>query len=497
MADFKTPNLCGANPELNNALSKLEDLKNDIASKLDSTASEAAAAFETGLANVKAGLDGLALDLPELPDVNFQSELTGLINDVDRTTIQGIAAFNTKLAQLELDFGDTLKEKGLSLDTLITDATTKLSSGGNLCELAPNIEIPAGSSGTGVTTEEKEERGSGTSITISETPKEIISLEGKKAGASFFGNVTYKQSGKTLTTTQIDNDNNLISYTELKVKYIISLIKEKPVEAKQADTSPEAEEFSSVTVNASVEEVRQSLKTKQQDIDTGEIFSRPDDTGFVKKADPIKDVEPVVTKVGTTIKVTTPAKSTTVTNETITTTTGGGYTQTYSAPVTKRKVQSDNGLSTRRKFGRAYYVLKGSVNESYWSGGGKMFKSTKRSKKHKVVDDISKLTLPHEFTDIKLMVVRVETKAVDLTATGIKAYYGRDRDNGYKRLDYQVRRKTKKEQTLNEISYEFPTSSEPKLLELVDEKTFTPLTEGTRAYIVYEYYEKVDPNFSG
>ena len=98
MADFKTPNLCGASPELNNALSKLDDLKNEIASKLDSTASEAAAAFETGLANVKAGLDGLAIDLPEIPAVNFQSELTGLINDIDKTTIQGLAAFNTKLA---------------------------------------------------------------------------------------------------------------------------------------------------------------------------------------------------------------------------------------------------------------------------------------------------------------------------------------------------------------------------------------------------------------
>ena len=65
MADFKTPNLCGANPELNNALSKLDDLKNNITSKIDSAASEAAAAFETGLADVKAGLDGLELDLPE------------------------------------------------------------------------------------------------------------------------------------------------------------------------------------------------------------------------------------------------------------------------------------------------------------------------------------------------------------------------------------------------------------------------------------------------
>ena len=48
-----------------------------------------------------------------------------------------------------------------------------------------------------------------------------------------------------------------------------------------------------------------------------------------------------------------------------------------------------------------------------------------------------------------------------------------------------------------DVFIQYMTNSEPKLLELVDEKTFNPLTEGTRAYIVYEYYEKVDPNFSG
>ena len=123
MADFKTPNLCGANEELNAALSKIDDLKNQIASSVDSVGADVTSAFEAGFADVKAGLDGHALDLPEIPPLNFQSELTGLINDIDRTTIQGLAAFNTKLAQLELDFGDTLKEKGLTLDSLITDAT--------------------------------------------------------------------------------------------------------------------------------------------------------------------------------------------------------------------------------------------------------------------------------------------------------------------------------------------------------------------------------------
>ena len=143
----------------------------------------------------------LEIKLPEVPNVNFQAEITSLINDIDRTSIQGLAAFNTKLAQLELDFGNTLKEKGLSLNSLVTDATTKLSAGGNVCDLAPNIEIPAANSGSGVTTEEKEERGSGTSITISETPKEVVSVQGKKGWAIIHpGRLTHYHEGLPITS---------------------------------------------------------------------------------------------------------------------------------------------------------------------------------------------------------------------------------------------------------------------------------------------------------
>ena len=156
MANFTIPNLCGASPELNLASTKIADLENEILSKINADASEAAGAFNTFLADVKDGLDGLALDLPEVPNVNFQAELTSLINDIDKTTIEGLAAFNNKLAELEKDFGETLKEKGLSLDNLVAEGTTKLAAGGDVCALAPNIEIPAASSGTGVTTEEKE-----------------------------------------------------------------------------------------------------------------------------------------------------------------------------------------------------------------------------------------------------------------------------------------------------------------------------------------------------
>tara|TARA_X000001388_G_C2225413_1_gene120913 strand:+ start:387 stop:1937 length:1551 start_codon:yes stop_codon:yes gene_type:complete len=367
MADFKTPNLCGANPELNNALSKLDDLKNEIASKLDSTASEAAAAFETGLADVKAGLDGLALDLPEVPDVNFQSELTGLINDIDKTTVSGFAAFNAKLAQLELDFGDTLKEKGLSLDTLITDATTKLSAGGNVCDLAPNIEIPAGSSGTGVTTETKELLISTglTVIAVPENYKEIVSVQGKSTSGNFFSNISgYKVDGRIITIPQ--------SYAQVKVTYIISLIKEKPVEAKQADTNEEEEEVSIVTTNVTAKdtsidgliakfrkdiESAPSSKDVSKDLANAKAaiasigspeFKAQQEKDFATwqteykklKADPL-NYKPVVTKTGETVKATTIEAA--VTKETKTDKDGFTYTET------KRVTSSDAGLTHRIK----------------------------------------------------------------------------------------------------------------------------------------------------
>ena len=366
MADFKTPNLCGANPELNNALSKIDDLKNNITSKIDSVASEAAAAFETGLADVKAGLDGLALDLPEIPPLNFQSELTGLINDIDKTTIQGIAAFNTKLAQLELDFGDTLKEKGLTLDNLITESTTKLSGGGNLCDLVPNIELPAASSGTGITTEEVEERGTGVSVTLTQIPKEIISVQGKKTGVSFFGNIQYTQNGKVI----VPKDTG--TYSEIKVLYTVSLIKEKAVEAKQADTSPEPEEVSIVTTNVSAKDtsfagliakfkkdVESAPSSKDVSKDIANIkstfgfigspaFKAQQEKDFATwqteykklKADPL-NYKPVVTKTGESVKATT--IEATVTKEIKTDKDGFTYTET------KRVTSSDAGFTHRTK----------------------------------------------------------------------------------------------------------------------------------------------------
>ena len=359
MADFKTPNLCGANESLNTALSKIDDIKSEIESKLDSAASEAAAAFETAQADIKAGLDELAVDLPEAKPVNLQSEITSLINDVDRTTAEGIAAFNAKVAELKKDFGEAIGDKGLDLDKLIDEGTTKLGkdigaaatavgdvvtditgavtdtyssvtdavSGGisnissglgisgvsgnisealpttttatatNLCDFIPNLEIPADAAGTGVTTKEIEDRASNSeTLTLSETPKEILEVQGKKTTQSFFTNINYTQNGKIIVPKQAG------IYDTLKAKYTVSLITEKPIAAKQADVPAETEEVSIVTNNAGALDIKNTLASITTSYETP-----PGEEGSVYEK--TEKSSPVVVPTGKTVKATTPADS--------------------------------------------------------------------------------------------------------------------------------------------------------------------------------------------
>ena len=503
MADFKTPNLCGANPELNNALSKIDDLKNNITSKIDSVASEAAAAFETGLADVKAGLDGLALDLPEIPPINFQSELTSVINDIDRTTVQGIAAFSTKLAQLELDFGDTLKEKGLTLDSLITESTTKLSGGGNLCDLVPNIEISAAS--TGITIEEVEERGTGTSVTLTQIPKEIISVQGKKTGVSFFGNIQYTQNGKVI----VPKDTG--TYSEIKVLYTVSLIKEKAVEAKQADTSPEPEEVSIVTTNVLSVENKTTFKfsslikkldnlsggqidTTKVNSDISSALSAIKSPEFKAKmqadldyaaaerkklfADPLNYKKVVVPSgsVGEpakTVEVATPEVQNTVKVETVTKTNPvTKQEETVTVKKTEKSTISINGIAMRKVVLKEKFHTKDSPEK---------FSKIKGST---LVDDMSKLTLKK--FPIRVLSVRGRPYyGENRESRGFK-YYAYDNPSEYGGDDYGVKT-FRKPSTLIELSQQTYDDGE---------KQANP-TNMTVMLVKYFVYEKLDPNFKG
>jgi len=254
MANPNIPNLCGANPNLNESLSKIEELKDKLLSNIDVDASTLKSELEEGLDELKGAFDKLEVELPEAPAVNFQAEVTSLINDIDKTSSAGIGAFNAKLASLKLDFGGALEEKGIDFDSLIASAETKLAGGGNVCDTVSNLEIPAGNSGTGITTETKEERGTGTSITLTDTPKSIVSVFGKRSGENFFGSASYKQSGRTITTTN--------SFEIIRVRYTVDLVKEKPIAVLQPDKDGEKEEVSIVSKN--LKSVEKNVEAKVQ-----------------------------------------------------------------------------------------------------------------------------------------------------------------------------------------------------------------------------------------
>ena len=527
MADFKTPNLCGANPELNNALSKIDDLIGNIDSKISSAASEAAAAIETGLADVKAGLDGLAIDLPEIPDVNFQSELTGLINDIDKTTIQGLATFNSKLAQLELDFGDTLKEKGLTLDSLITDATTKLSSGGNLCELAPNIEIPSGSSGTGITIQEIEERGTGSSVTLTQTPKEILSVTGKTTTQSFFTNIQYKQNGKVIVPSADG------TYSDIKVLYTVSLIKEKPVEAKQADTSPDAEEVSIVTTNASAVEKKtefkfSSLIKKLDNLSGGSIDTTKANADITKAlsaikspefkakmqadldyaaserkklfADPLNYKQVTVNSASSsssgktrTVKVDTVETQNTTTTETVTTS-GGGVTQ---VKRTSKATISDKGFThrqVRRKeiFRRPGFTISTSTIANEKTGKTFSPKAVKRINAYKENELLTSSANP---------TLVMKNVVYDPVAIIARSYFPDGTFVNYRWGFKGDRAKLQYQSVENNILPDWTTADKNLKLEYNNrvtnklEPSFPTVIDLIR--IVYTYVEKIDPNYSG
>jgi len=507
MADFKTPNLCGANEELNTALSKIEDLKNEISAKANSLASEASAAFESKLTEVKAGLDGLAIDIPEIPAVNFQSEITSLINDVDKTTAQGILAFNAKVAQLKQDFGDTLKEKGLTLDSLVTDATTKLSGGGNICDLVPNLEIPSSASGTGVTTQEIEERGTGTSVTLTQIPKEIISVQGKKTGVSFFGNIQYTQNGKVI----VPKDTG--TYSEIKVLYTVSLIKEKAVEAKQADTSPEPEEVSIVTTNVSSVENKTTFKfssliKKLDNLSGGSIDTTKANADVTKALSAIKSPEfkakmqadldyaaaerkklfadplnykQVVVPSGSVgekpkvVKVTTPEVQNTVKVETVTKTNPvTKQEETVTVKKTEKSTISINGIAMRRT----------KVNEAFYTKDAPETLAKKLGAK--LVDDLSKITLKQQ-------------PYIILSIRG-RPYYGEKRESrGFKYYAYDNPSEYGGDDT--GVKYVID-GKDPKLIELSQqvyddgEKQANPKNM-TIMKVKYIILEKLDPNFKG
>jgi hypothetical protein len=138
MANFTTPNLAGASEAFNGFAKKLDAVKDSMLAGLEVDASALASTLSADLTSLKTELRDFMPELPALPDINLQSQLSSLSGlDV------GSGKYNTLLSSITDSFGTAVTASGSSLDTLVSDAASAVAGGNTLSGIVPNMELPA------------------------------------------------------------------------------------------------------------------------------------------------------------------------------------------------------------------------------------------------------------------------------------------------------------------------------------------------------------------
>ena len=147
MADFKSADICGASPNLNSVLEKMDSLKTSLSSSLTVSPSALSSTLSTEISALSSSLSSMIPELPSAPDVSLQAELTGLSN-IDTTLPSGLLEYRSKLDSITNQFGDSLSNAGFSLDDLVSQVAPSIpslsGSSVDLCSVVPNFKLPDG-----------------------------------------------------------------------------------------------------------------------------------------------------------------------------------------------------------------------------------------------------------------------------------------------------------------------------------------------------------------
>ena len=120
---------CGANVDFNAITDATSDLKTKLTSQLGGNFTSASAlkdAVSDNITSVSANLSNMLPAIPEVPKLNFQSELTALAG-INLSTPQGVLDYQSKLSSITENFGSALSGAGFSLDDLVAQAAPTLS----------------------------------------------------------------------------------------------------------------------------------------------------------------------------------------------------------------------------------------------------------------------------------------------------------------------------------------------------------------------------------
>jgi len=136
MADFTTANLPGANESFNAASDKFSTMKDTLKSNMEVDASVLASTLKSDILDFGDKLKSMIPELPDLPDVNLQAELTSLQALTGKSRSDALSSLKSK-------FGSGLTAQGVELDDLVSKATDAFESGEKISGAIPNFTVPS------------------------------------------------------------------------------------------------------------------------------------------------------------------------------------------------------------------------------------------------------------------------------------------------------------------------------------------------------------------
>ena len=123
---------CGTNLDFSSLTDATADLKSEILSKLGgsgtfTSASDLKSAVDSKINTLTSGVSGLLPEIPELPALSLQGELTSLAA-IDLSNPLGILDYQSKLASITENFGGALSASGFNLDSIVSQVAPSVSS---------------------------------------------------------------------------------------------------------------------------------------------------------------------------------------------------------------------------------------------------------------------------------------------------------------------------------------------------------------------------------
>jgi len=134
---------CGISKDLNSALSTIDDMINDIINGIGDITGAIADAVSSALDAVGIALGKMLPDLSGIiPSISFSEGIEALLD-----LVEGSLEYAAKLAQLTLQFGQSIIDAGLNIFDMIADALSAKLKGLNPCgALASDFNLtPSGS----------------------------------------------------------------------------------------------------------------------------------------------------------------------------------------------------------------------------------------------------------------------------------------------------------------------------------------------------------------